>query len=364
MLIIPEATAEDPRKGGRKATAITVAVVVHLLLALVFLLVSVIPAARDEPEIVAKVVAPNQSKQPQMEKKAVMKQIEQASSAAAASPIAKMLRSNTAAKIAAPEVTRVSDGPLGLGEGDFGSGFGMGGGMGSGATFFGSKSTGRRFLFILDHSASMRDAQVTLRNNELEKALHALPPNVQYQVILFAGGCLFAMDGWKFDGGGTGQRYNIVDPKGNKYPFFAARGAFDWEFDGPDSRMPRERWLTASKSSVEKTMEFVKGVPKFYGTDWGLALKMGHLMSPAPDVIFFMSDGTGGNEPKPILDFNRSHGRPKINTFAMQTSAGAKEFNEIAEGSGGEFVIVTREGKTIKGRDYLRSPSDFSKDLQ
>ncbi|MCB1230010.1 MAG: hypothetical protein KDN19_07085 [Verrucomicrobiae bacterium] len=363
MLFTAESTVEDPNKRNRKATAIGIAVAIHVFLILTFLFVAVIPGIRDEPEIVAQVIAPTQTNQPQMEKKAVMKQVEQASAAMAASPIAKMLRANTAAKIAAPEVTKVSDGPLGFGEGDFGSGFGFGSGMGSGATFFGSRSAGKRFLFVLDHSASMRDSQVTLRNNELEKTLSSLSANVQYQVILFAGGALFAQEGWKYDNRGTGQRYNIIDPKGNKYPFFAKQGAFDWEFDGPDSRMPRERWLPATKSNVERTVEFVKGVEKFYGTDWGLALKMGQLMSPPPDVIFFMSDGTGGNEPGPILDFNRSHGRSKINTFAMQTSAGAKEFNEIAEGSGGEFVIVARDGKIIKGRDYLRNPSEYSADL-
>ncbi len=363
-MIIDEPTISDPKKNSRKATAITVAVVVHLVLALVFLLVAIIPAVRDEPEIVAQVVAPSQSSQPKMEKKAVMKQVEQASSAAAASPIAKMMRANTAAKIAAPEVTRVSDGPIGLGEGDFGSGFGSGGGMGSGASFFGSRSTGRRFLFVLDHSASMRDSQVTLRDEELEKALKSLSPSVQYQVILFAGGCLFAVDGWKYDSGGRGNRYNVIDPKGNKYPFFAKNGAFDWDFDGPDSKMPTERWLPATSSNVKKTMGFLKKIDKFYGTDWELALKMGHLMKPPPDVIYFMSDGNSKIDLDNIIRLNRANGSPKVNTFAMQTSAGAEDFNSIAEGTRGDFVIVVKDGTTIKGRDYLRNPGQYKDKLR
>ena len=143
-MFITEPIASDPKVRSRKAAAITVAILVHLVLAVLFLLIAIIPAIKDEPDIVTQVVAAPRSPQPQMEKKSVMKQVEQATSAAAASPIAKMIRANTAAKIAAPEVTKVSDGQLGLGEGDFGSGFGSGAGagMGGGATFFGSQSAG------------------------------------------------------------------------------------------------------------------------------------------------------------------------------------------------------------------------------
>ena len=38
--------------------------------------------------------------------------------------------------------------------------------------FFGGKSTGKRFLFVLDHSASMKKHQVELRNKELDRALN------------------------------------------------------------------------------------------------------------------------------------------------------------------------------------------------
>ena len=365
-MLVTENSPSDPKKSTRKVTSLTVALVVHLVLLIIAALIVISTKQKPEPEIVAKVVGPTESAAPQMEKKAVMKQIEQASSSSAASPIAKMIRANTTAKIAAPEVTKVSDGPLGLGEGDFGSGFGSGsgGGMGSGATFFGSKSTGKRFLFVLDHSASMRDNQIELRDKELEKALSALPASVQYQVILFAGGALFAQEGWRYDNGGRGRSYNVIGPDDKKYPFRSVSGAGDWEFDGPDSKMPREKWLPATKSNVRKTMEFIREIKKFFGTDWGVALTMGHLMDPAPDVIFFMADGTGGNAPAPILALNKKTGRPKINMFAMQTKAGAQQFNEIAEGTRGEFVIVIRGGDTIKGKDYFKDPGKYAADLR
>ena len=117
--------------------------------------------------------------------------------------MAQLMRANAVAKIALPNVTRTSKGPLGLGDADFGSGgFGSGGsGLGSGASFFGGSSTGKRFLFVLDHSASMRDNQMQLRNVELEKALSSLK-GVEYQILLFAGGGYYASKGWSLERAG------------------------------------------------------------------------------------------------------------------------------------------------------------------
>jgi len=99
--------------------------------------------------------------------------------------------------------------------------------------------------------------------------------------------------------------------------------------------------------------------PLFGGTDWELALRIGHLMEPAPDVIFFMSDGTGGNAPAPILSFNAKHGKPVINTVAMQTTAGLKEFATIAAKTKGSFTIVDKRGKPIDGFDFQKNPGKY-----
>jgi hypothetical protein len=368
-MLVTEETAV-PENSAKKASAVTIAILVHIALAIIFAFIAVSFKKDADPQIVA-IAAPVSTKtEPKMEKKTVMKQVKQTSAASAASPIAKMIRANTTAKIAAPEVTKVSDGPLGLGEGDFGDGFGNGsggGGMGSGAMFFGSKSTGKRFLFVLDHSGSMRPAQVKLRNTELEKALKALPATVQYNVLLFAGGAYFAEKDWTVTiaGRAGGATHNeIKAPGGKKYLFKSVKGWSDYEFDGSDTSLPKSDWINATKANVSRTMKFIEGAKLYGGTDWGLALQIGHRMDPAPEVIFFMSDGTGGNDPGPILKDNRRFGKPKINTFAMQTRQGAKEFNEIAEKSGGEFVIVLNDGKPIKGKDYLKDPGKYNGKLQ
>ncbi len=354
MLITEPTVRENNRE--KKWIAIIIAAAVHGAMAILFLLVTVVPAIREEPELVARVVEPTPSEDP-LEKKNVMEQVRRAAQSSAAAPVSRMLRADSAARLEAPDVERLSSGPIGLGQGDFGEGFGKARGLGSGSSFFGSRSTGRRFLYVLDHSASMSTAQERLRNRELEKALRELPRGVQYQVILFGGGALFAEPGWKAED--FSDRFEVTDPRRRKYIFRPFRGVNDWEFEGRDDQMPRANWLPITSQNIQRTIEALDGVEKFFGTDWGVALKIAHLMRPSPDVIFFMSDGSGGNAPDPILEINRRFGRPKINTFAMQTENGARQFQEIAERTGGKFVIVNREGKPIDGEAYLADPNQY-----
>lgn len=343
---------------GKKASSLMIALAAILIFGVIAYLIAVMPPRSDEPQIIAQVIAAEQQTEVQMEKQQVAKQASAASSAAASS-VANMIRAQSTAMIAAPEVETLSDGPIGLGEGDFGSGFGSGSGngMGSGASFFGGNAKGNRFLFILDHSGSMKSNQVELRNDELEKTLKSLQ-GVQYQVLLFAGGAYYAEKGWT--NAGKGQQSNTVnDPRGKTYKFVSKGGWSDYEFDGPDSKLPKTGWLSANASNVKKTMDFVRRSKLFGGTDWELALKIGHHMEPTPDVIFFMADGTGGNSPPPILRLNKKFGSPQINTVAMQTQAGAKQFADVAKGTGGKYTIVDKRGKPIDGFEFLKDPGKF-----
>jgi len=339
-------------KSSRKATAIFTAIGIHVVLILIATTLTIFAATRDEPEIIAAIAPPSTTPQQEMKKKAVQKQVKRSpsSSSAAAAPMAQMMKANSEARFTAPDVTRTSTGPLGVGEGDLGAGaFGVGSGLGSGAgdggSFFGASSNGSRFLFVLDHSKSMSTAQVALRNRELQRSLNTLK-GVQYQVLLFAGAAFYAENGWKVSGnGGT-----TVTGPGNKKYQFVAKKVSDYEFKGANSSLPKTRWLDANPANIKKTMDFIKRTPLVIGTDWEMALRIGHYMEPPPDVIFFMADGTGGNAPAPILQLNKKRGNPVINTVAMQTNQGAKEFGAIAKGTKGTFTIVDKNGKATKGR--------------
>ncbi len=352
------APIEPLKQRGKKATAIMAAVIFHAVIFLIAALVIILPPMKDDPEIVA-AIAPSVQKKQEMQKKNVVKQTKKTSaSAAAAAPLAQLMRANAVAKISLPNVTKTSKGPLGIGDADFGGGGfgGGGGGMGSGASFFGGSSSGRRFLFVLDHSGSMKKNQVELRNKELEKALKSLK-GVQYQVLLFAGGGYYASKGWSVKRA-QGLDNTVTGPKG-KYEFKSKGGYANYDFVGAASKLPKGEWLSTTPSNVKKTMDRVEGDKLFGGTDWGLALDIAHFMDPPPDVIFFMADGTGGNTPGPILQTNSKNGRPPINMVAMQTTAGMKEFAEIAKKTKGSFTIVDKSGKPIDGFDYMKNPGKF-----
>ena len=94
-----------------------------------------------------------------------------------------------------------------------------------------------------------------------------------------------------------------------------------------------------------------------------MALEIGHAIEPKPDVIFFMADGTGGNNPDPILEINRKNGRPVINTVAMQTKSGAQQFADVAKGTRGKYTIVDKDGKPIDGFDFLKNPDKYKNRL-
>ncbi len=355
--------AKPKQRTGSTVTAILIAIGVHLLIGLVAALLVILPPAKDDPEIIAAVIGPPSQKQ-EMQKKNVVKQVKKSTSAsAAAAPVAQLMRSNAMAKFALPNVTKTSTGPLGMGEGNLGSGGfgGAGSGLGSGASFFGGSATGNRFLFVIDHSGSMKPNQVKLRNDELRRALGSLR-GVQYQVLLFAGGAYYSQPGWSMKQ--AGNRENTAkDPKGKSYVFVSKNGAGDYEFKGLDSGLPKAEWLAANPDNVKKTMAFLQKEKLFYGTDWELALRIGHHMNPPPDVVFFMSDGSGGNNPPPILSMNKKKGSPQINTIAMQTKSGAAQFAAIAKGTGGTFTIVDKNGKPIDGFEYLKNPGRFNNRL-
>lgn len=141
-MLITENTA-NPKNGGKRTAAILVAIGVHIGIGIVAALIAVLPPLRDEPEIVAQVVTPLPQQELKIQKKEVLQQAQHASSAAASSSVARLIKANAVATIGVPDVKDFLKGPVGLGTGDLGDGFGMGdglggGGRGRGLTMFGA----------------------------------------------------------------------------------------------------------------------------------------------------------------------------------------------------------------------------------
>ena len=242
---------------------------------------------------------------------------------------------------------------------DFGMSMSFGEAGGEGAMFFGGRSSGQRFLFVLDHSMSMKPHQVELRNNELEKTLKGLR-GVKYHIMLFAGGAYFVDKGWQAAAKQPTKYPTVFESPGGTYTF-KDNGLFDFKLVGDEDDFPAPRWLTATASNIRRSIEEVKKAKKFGGTDWDNALQLAHLMDPPPDVIFFMTDGIDRQiDTSAIIRNSRGNGKSKINCVAMQTNAATEQFAEIARRTNGAYTIVDKDGKPIDGFKYIKDPKDFA----
>lgn len=322
-----------------------------VLLAFLLLFVATPTPPPEPPRIMA--VAPPEQADDNLDDEQMQKfeKITVPSAPRAGEMSSELVTAAAASAIAAVSLDSIGDG---VGMADLGIGFGssmdFGAQGGASAMFFGSKSEGQRFLFVLDASLSMTATQVKLRNEELQRALSSIR-GAQYQVLLFAGGAYFAEEGWGLDSGVTSGSHgptHFVSPAG-KYEF-SSKSLHDFQLVGPDTSFTPAPWKRANSLNIRKTVDFVKKSKLFTGTDWDMALELAHLMDPPPDVIFFMSDGLDGElNVSNIVRNSRRRGNPTINVVAMQTDKGAEGFTGIAKGTKGTYTIVTLEGEVIDG---------------
>ena len=122
--------AVDRIPGGENGKkSVLWAVILHIVVIIVAAIIVVIPREDDTPEIIAEVIVPERTVDLEMQTLSAVKQIKQLN-ASASSSVTKLMRANTAAVIAAPEVEVETTSPLGFGLGDLGNGFGVGTGSG------------------------------------------------------------------------------------------------------------------------------------------------------------------------------------------------------------------------------------------
>ena len=158
----PNEVPEKDRRSGKKqfhwtprVIAIVVTLALHLFAGIGMLFQVVRTKKEKKPEIVAQIIGPVEEEQKKSEKKSVKKQAQQVS--ASAPPMTKLLRSNSIAMTAVPQMTELTTGPIGLGQGNLSlAGFGStkSKSLGSGAMFFGSKVSGKLGV-VFDVSGSM-----------------------------------------------------------------------------------------------------------------------------------------------------------------------------------------------------------------
>ncbi|MGC4013699.1 MAG: vWA domain-containing protein [Luteolibacter sp.] len=238
-----------------------------------------------------------------------------------------------------------SGGGRGDGHGQgMGSGTGMGVGLGGAAPavlFFNQKVDAQRVAYVIDYSASMTGKREKLMRKELSASVKALSPLSKFQLIFFSGPAWVAGD--TLVGENQSGKVEVQSPKGEKYKWEAAKSwTGEWKEVG---RRQKPEWTDSNNEMKDLASQRIQGTKLSYGTCWAPSLEMALSMDPAPNVIFFMTDGVAENtEMRTIIAKAKVKGTV-INTIAMMEPAAGEDMKKLAHGTGGKFTIVEENGQ-------------------
>lgn len=339
--------AEQESTRNSKISAILVAVAFHLVIAALLILAKVALPPNKPPQIIG-TAAPNENADDLENVKMEKQQVQP--TAQSASTQMQVTTAFSTSSFAVPEFdsTTMTFEPLGMGD-SFGPSMSFeGDDSGSMVSFFGSKTSATKVVFVVDASASMKatgktgKTKFSLMQEELKRTVKSLPPGVEFQILFFSGPSWWVgeYDKKKFKEDWTQH----------------ASGKNFWEFQGGDpDDWPEVKYIKATPSKLRKVAEEIDNTKMEFGTDWRDPLKM--AMNMEPDVIYFMTDGAVGKHPdkKPVvddvLDFNRTKSRAKINSICFMVLKAYENLKELADKTRGEFTLVTEEGEILRGRD-------------
>lgn len=191
---------------------------------------------------------------------------------------------------------------------DLGTGLGGdgdGAGAQAGVTFFGAKSTGRSFVFVVDNSNSMTKGRFETALTELVRAVNALGPKQQFYVLFY-----------------SDTAYGLFHPQ-------TAPGL-----------------VPATDANKEKLLAWLYTVEMCLNTRGAEAMQKALALNP--DVINVLGDGAFGDQTVSLVTAPHSR-RTVINTFGMQVDPrGEAQLREIAEGNGGRFHSVEVDPAAVK----------------
>ena len=338
---------EEIAKRQRRNSSITSLVIAFLIIALIMLILGLIllPSWMKEQPVMVSYQMPT-VQDDELQKK-TFSQVQSKPSAPSAA-MTKVIAANTSSPMAIPvPETDVTEPSLDFGSGDdFGAGWDSGSGDGSGgggASFFNQKVSAGRVVYVIDYSASMRGKREELMRDELSKSVSKLKPGMQYQMIFFAGPAWVAGDEIEFgrgdEMGKTSKEAKVETSEGKKYTLEKKGG---WKV--PTSY--NAQWKEATSDNLRESRSVIRKHGLVYGTEWSKPLEMAMEMNPAPQIIFFMTDGTGGTVGK-VKELASKAKRKQIviNSIAMMMPSTADAMGALAYGTGGVFTIIDEKSK-------------------
>jgi hypothetical protein len=194
---------------------------------------------------------------------------------------------------------QIAEGLGGAGGGDIGDGEGLGaGGAGGGAAnFFGVEARGSRFAYVVDISGSMQGEKLAALKIELNSSVNALLEHMSYFVVPFSNG---------------------AQPLGE-----------------------RRKWTGASGEGKRWAGERVNELQAEGGTQPWPALEIVLTMKPAPDAVYFMTDGHFDAEVADMIAVrNRGARKIPIHCIAFGDESAEELLRKIAGQSGGTYAHV------------------------
>lgn len=220
--------------------------------------------------------------------------------------------------IAAADVGVMSEVAALFGEGGQGMAK-MGDGTG-GATFFGVKAGGNKFVFVVDGSLSMKRGKWEACVYELMSAIQRLKPEQRFYVILFAAKSygMFAQPADRFQG-----------PK------------------IPDADKPLPFCVPANPENITKLRQWLATYTLELGTKPYESIK--HAVEMNPDAIYFLSDGQFRDPTESYLKKNNriesdfsSKMEPKcvVHTIGFFSQDGQEILSRISKDNGGTYRFV------------------------
>ena len=165
-----------------------------------------------------------------------------------------------------------------------------------GVSFFGTKSKGSRFVFVIDKSGSMGDKKKFVRaKRELIKTLRALPKNSRFMIYFF---------------------------------------------DEGSEQMPVNNMMAAVPRNISWAEDWVNSVGMGGGTDPRKALKSGFSLKP--DTVWLLTDGVFNNDSGVLAQIRSANPKSiaRINTLAIMDRGGEKVLKQIAKENDGTYRFV------------------------
>lgn len=353
-------TSPTPRPGPREARAIlrrqqrtstlvslVVALLMMVMIMLVLAIIFLVSGPSEQPTLVAYSGA--SEKEEKVTKPKVQTKVKRKPSAPSMAA-SKMIVSESSAptSIPVPEI-QVEDLSMEIGTGeDFGEGWGEGEGFGQGggSRFFGQTSNAERIAYVIDFSASMKaqDRDIIMRD-ELVESLQMMENGLQIGMIFFAGPAWVAGNEVKLL---NGRKEAVVKGKGGKkFKWNTKGGAHGWQHDGPKQKVP---WWTIDDLEVKRLQKIVKNSPLVWGTIWDHPIHMALDMDPAPQTVYFMTDGSASGSAKWAQDVGNKAKKMGvvINCVALKQPKAKADLQTIADLTGGQLTMVNDKGERVK----------------